>query len=262
MRATIVDTARSEWTKFHSVPSHVHGLLAGLVLMVVMGALTTNGVIEGYHGMAAEEKGTFDATYTSMHGGFLFAQVSMGALGVLMMTSEYATGTIRSSLTVVPRRGRLLAAKVGTVALITLAAGLVAGFAAFLLGQAVIAAGDAPAATLSQPGVLRAVVGMGLIWALVGLMGVALGCLLRGTTGALTVLVTINLLIPIVGPRLASDAAGEWLQKYWPITAGLRIIATVPDRELLSPWAGLALLAAVTAALLATAFATFRRRDA
>lgn len=164
-------------------------------------------------------------------------------------------------MTVVPRRGRLLAAKVATFGLIALLMGLVAGFGAYFLGQRVIGAAGAPTASLGQPGVLRAVVGMGLIWALVGLVGVAVGGLMRATMSATTVVVAINFIIPVITPRLLPDAVGDWVTTYWPISAGLQVTTTVqlPDRML--PWSGFGVMAAFTAVLLLAAFALFRSRD-
>ncbi|MEV4069774.1 ABC transporter permease [Nonomuraea fuscirosea] len=248
---------RAEWTKFRTVPSNLATLVAAVVLMVGPGTLTAYRAGEGHQGA-----GVFDAANISLYGGFLFAQIVVGSLGVMVASSEYATGMIRTSLTAVPRRARLLAAKVTMFGAVALAAGQVASFASFLLGQVVIAAAGAPAATLGQPGVLRAVAGMGVVWALVGLVGVALGCLLRETMIATTVLVAINFIIPIIGPRLLPEAAGAAVTTYWPIAAGLRITTTVADPARLGPWAGLGLLAAFTALLLAAAFALFRTRDA
>lgn len=256
--SAIADTMRSEWTKFRTIPSNVPILLATVAVMVGAGALTANGAAKGYQTAGA----AFDPTYISMYGGFLFVQIAVGALGVLVVSSEYATGMIRTSLTVVPRRGRLLAAKVWTFGLIALVMGEVAAFGAFLFGQSVIGAAGAPAATLGQPGVLRAVVGMGLIWVLVGLTGVALGCLLRDTMAATTVVVAVNFIIPIIGPRLMPDAVGNWVSTYWPIAAGLRVTTTVHSAERLAPWTGLGLMAAFTAVLLIVAFGVFRSRDA
>ncbi|MFC4062279.1 ABC transporter permease [Planomonospora corallina] len=258
MRAPIADTMRSEWSKFRSIPSNIPILLATVTVMVGAGALTANRASEGYRAAGS----AFDPTYVSMYGGFLFAQISVGALGVLVVTSEYATGTIRTSLTVVPRRGRLLAAKIWTFGLIALVMGEIAAFGSFLLGQTLIGAAGAPSAALGQPDVLRAVVGMGLVWALVGLVGVALGCLLRNTMAATTVVTVVNFIIPIIGPRLMPEAVGEWVSVYWPISAGLRITTTVHDAERLAPWTGFGLMAAFTAVLLMTAFAVFRSRDA
>lgn len=258
MRAAIADTMRSEWTKFRSVPSNIPILLATVTVMVGAGALTA-GRASGAHRAAGA---AFDATHISMYGGFLFAQISVGALGVLAVTSEYATGTIRTSLTVVPRRGRLLAAKIWTFGLITLVMGEVAAFGSFLLGQTLIGAAGAPSAALGEPGVLRAVVGMGMIWSLVGLIGVALGCLLRNTMAATTAVTIVNFIIPIIGPRLMPAAVGEWVTVYWPISAGLQVTTTVHHADRLAPWTGFGLMTAFTAGLLLAAFAVFRSRDA
>ncbi|GGL18656.1 ABC transporter [Sphaerisporangium melleum] len=262
MSAPFADTARSEWTKFRSVPSNPRNLVAAVLLMVGLGAVTARGAGSGYAAMPQQARELFDPVHASLYGGFLFAQISVGTLGVLMVGSEYATGMMRTSMTVVPRRGRLLAAKMVTYGLIALVVGVVSSFAGFLLGQVTIASGGAPTATLGDPGALRAVVGMGVLWALVGLTGVAIGTLLRATMSATTLLVTVNFLIPIIGPRLLSDAAGNWLETYWPISAGLQIINTVQDPDRLTPWTGLGLMAAFTAALLALAFVLFRERDA
>ncbi|WP_436764172.1 ABC transporter permease subunit [Streptosporangium sp. V21-05] len=256
--SAVADTMRSEWTKFRTIPSNVPILLATVAVMVGAGALTANGAARGYR----EAGAAFDPTYISMYGGFLFVQIAVGALGVLVVSSEYVTGMIRTSLTVVPRRGRLLAAKVWTFGLTALVAGEIAAFGAFLVGQTVIGGAGAPSATLGQPGVLRAVVGMGLIWVLVGLTGVALGCLLRDTMAATTVVVAVNFIIPIIGPRLMPEAVGDWVSTYWPIAAGLRVTTTVHNAERLAPWTGLGLMAAFTAVLLVVAFAVFRTRDA
>ncbi len=78
---------------------------------------------------------------------------------------------------------------------------------------------------------LRAVVGMGLIWGLVGLVGVALGMLIRATMAATTVLVAVNFIIPVIGARLLPDAVGDWVTTYWPISAGLQITTTLQNPE-------------------------------
>ncbi|MEV0383412.1 ABC transporter permease [Nonomuraea sp. NPDC050643] len=247
----------AEWTKFRTIPSNLLNLLLAMGLMVGPGTLAAYRAAEGYQG-----SGAFDAANVSMYAGFLFAQIAVGALGVVVAGSEYATGMIRTSLTAVPRRGRLLAAKVGLFGSVALVAGEVASFVSFLFGQAVIAAAGAPAASLGQPGVLRAVVGMGLVWGLVGLVGVALGCLLRSTMTAVTVLVAVDFIIPIIMPRLLPEAAGEALMTYWPIAAGLQVATTVQNPDRLGPWPGLCVMAACTAVLLAVAFALFSSRDA
>ncbi|HEY6740176.1 MAG TPA: hypothetical protein VI076_15135, partial [Actinopolymorphaceae bacterium] len=140
LSTAMVRTVRSEWTKFRTIPSNVPTVVTALALMVGLGALTARGAAENFLARAAGSSGgaaeAFDATYASMYGGFLFAQITVGALGVLVMTSEYATGTIRASLTAVPRRGLLLASKVGMYGALALVAGLVASFGAFFVGQA------------------------------------------------------------------------------------------------------------------------------
>ena len=109
------------------------------------------------------------------------AELALAVLGVMMVSAEYPTGLIWVTLSAVPHRGRLLAAKTAVFALVGLVIGEVLSFAAFVIGQLVIS-GTAPTAALGQPGVLRAVAGTGLFLALIGVLGVAVGALVRSTT--------------------------------------------------------------------------------
>jgi ABC-2 type transport system permease protein len=109
-------------------------------------------------------------------------------LGVLVITSEYSTGSIQTSLAAVPRRGRFLAAKATVLTAVSLITGEATALTVFLLGQALIS-GQAPTAAFGQPGVLRAVLGSGRYLAALGLLGVALGTLLRHPAAAIGVLV-------------------------------------------------------------------------
>ncbi len=89
----------------------------------------------------------------------------------------------------------------------------------------------------------------------------ALGILIRAAMAATTVLVAVNFIIPVIGPRLLPDAAGAGVTAYWPISAGLQITTTVQEPGRLEPWTGLGGWAGFTLVLLAAAFALFRSRD-
>ena len=255
---TFADLLRSEWTKLRSLRSTAYTLLALLVIGIGMSALVTSGTSRRYADLTAEEQATFDPTMQSLQAFFL-VQLVISVLGVMVVTSEHATGMIATSLTATPRRGRLLAAKTLVFAAVALVVGQVQVFGAFLLGQAVLAAGGTPHATLADPGVLRAVVGGGLYIVAIGLLAVAIGTLVRATAGAVTIMVGITLLVPAMSGLLP-----EWAHPvlvFWPSIGGSSIMAVVPDDSLPVWWVCFGGMCAGVAGLLALAFALFRRRD-
>jgi ABC-2 type transport system permease protein len=257
--ATFADAVRSEWTKLRSLRSTVYTLLVTAALALGFSALFATGAGRRYHDQPAQ-RADFDPTAASLQSFFL-VQLAVSALGVLAVTSEYTTGMIRTSLAAVPRRGRILTAKALVFGLVALVVGQVAAFGAFLVGQTLLAGADAPNATLGQQGVLRAVVGCGLYLAVVGLLGVAVGVLVRATAGGIMIMVAVTLLIPLLTPALP-EAMAKVVGKYWPTRAGSQVMSVQPDANLLSPWAGFGVLCAWVLATLAVAFAVFRRRDA
>ena len=136
--------------------------------------------------------------------------------GVLAATGEYGTGTIRSSLAATPRRPLFLVGKVVVVGAIALAVGEVLTFASFWIGQAVLSGGGVPSATLGQPGVLRAVVLSGAFLALLGLLGLGLGVIIRHTAGAMAAYVGITFLIPLLHPNLPGTRSATRRWGSWP----------------------------------------------
>ncbi|MCA2214178.1 ABC transporter permease [Jidongwangia harbinensis] len=254
----MIGVLRSEWTKFRSVRSTPLTAALTVVLAGGLGMLISRGLGMAYLDATPAEQALFDPTQSSLSACFALAQLAVGALGVISVSSEYGTGMIRTSLTAVPRRGVVLAAKAGVVGLVALAAGSIAVLAGFLLGQPVLRSTGAPSASIGDPHVLRALAGGALWMAAVGLLGVALGILLRATAGAFAVLVAVTLVIPLL-----ADMLPPWFGKWWPPSAGREIFQTVPNPEdMLPPWAGLGLMYAAVAAVFAVAFVVFRTRDA
>ena len=158
----------------------------------------------------------------------------------MLITSEYSTGAIRTSITAVPRRPRFLSAKAVIVA-VTFVVAEVSTFAALFIGQVVIS-GHAPTANLGQPGVLRALIGCGFYGALIGLLGLALGALVRHPAGAIAVLVALLLVLPGISAALPSSME-HTVEKFWPTQAGQQVTQVVPTAHNLSPCAGLAIMA-------------------
>jgi ABC-type transport system involved in multi-copper enzyme maturation permease subunit len=159
---------RSERIKLTTVRSTWITLLVAVVLGVGVGALISYLAGTHYATGGFGNRASWDPTNVSFRA-INIAQLAIAVLGVMVVTSEYSSGMIRTSLAAVPRRGRFLAAKALVFTTVALVVGEVMAFAAFLIGQSLIGS-HAPHATLSGPGVLRAVVGAGLYLALVGLL--------------------------------------------------------------------------------------------
>src|SRR5919205_688515 len=149
---------RSEWTKIRSVASTVWTLSLAVVVTVALGMLISALSKNEFDNMSAKDRLSFDPTLISF-AGMTLGQLAMIVFGVLVVSNEYSTGMIRSSLAAVPRRGTFLFSKVAVATGLALVVGLATSFAAFFLGQAML---GAHRAAIGDPGVLRAVVGGGL----------------------------------------------------------------------------------------------------
>src|SRR5580704_3209150 len=173
-RAGFGGTLRSEFTKIRSVRSTYWTLLVLLAVSIGIGAAISAGTAASWSHTSASDRATFDATQASIAGLFYLGQLVIVVLGAMVFTAEYSTGMIRTSLTAMPRRLTVYAAKVVVFACIALVVTIVAAFVAFFLGQALLASTHENA-TLSQPNVLRAVVGTALYVTLCGLFAFAAG---------------------------------------------------------------------------------------
>ncbi len=255
LKVTLPRVVRSEWTKLRSLRSTVSTLLAGVVLMVGIGALFTAVTINQPGGMEPGQT----AISTSLTGTF-FAQLAVGVLGVLLITGEYSTGMIRASLTVVPQRLPMLWSKVAVFAVVVLGTMLVASFAAFFAGQALLS-GQGLAASLSDPDALRAVVGAALYVTVAGMTALALGALLRNTAAAITTFVAIFFVVPPLTLLLPSSLTDHFVQ-YLPSNAGSELIGGAPVAFPLAPWTGFAVMCGYAAVLLGVAAWRLQRADA
>lgn len=241
--AGFVAACRSEWIKFRSLNSNRMALMGAALLTVAIGALLAMATSRHYH-HGLEGGRVWDPTSVSLMG-IGVVELALAVLGVMMVSAEYPTGLIWLTLTAVPQRGRVLAAKTAVLALVSLVVGELLSFAAFAVGQLVIS-GSAPTASLNSPGVLRAVVGTGLFLAVIGILGVAVGALVRSTTGGVAVMVALMFVLPGVGQVLPASWRDPML-KFWPTQAGGQMLNVAHQANALGPWAGLGLLVGFTA---------------
>jgi ABC-type transport system involved in multi-copper enzyme maturation permease subunit len=199
----------------------------------------------------------FDAVSISLTG-VLLAQLAIGVLGVLLVTSEYSSGIIRSTFTAVPQRRSVIAAKAAVFAGVAFAVGIVASLVTFFVGQAILGSAGA---SLTSPGALRSVIGVGLYLGLLGVFAVGLGAVIRSTAGAVAALFGLILVLPGVFQALPSSISDS-VDKFLPGNAGQAIFHTIRDTTTLSPWVGLGVFALYAGAALTAGLVLVRRRDA
>ncbi|TDC52486.1 ABC transporter permease [Actinomadura sp. KC345] len=259
-RATFRHCLHAEWIKIRTMRSTGYVLLGTVVLGAALAWLGCTAAGEEYATLTAEDRLAFDPLAAGLRS-HLLAQVTLAMLGGLVITAEHGSRSIVGTLTAVPNRGRVLAAKAAALLAVVLPTGLLVTFGGFAAGQAALDGAGAPHVALGDPGSWRAILGGALYLALAGLLGLAAGTLVRSTTATVTSLFASLLIVPAFAPMMPGRLA-DWTVKYWPPSAGGQITTGYRDPDLLGPWPGFAVMAACVAVLLAAAFLVFRRRDA
>jgi hypothetical protein len=264
-RYRTIGQIKSEWTKLRTVRSTVWTLFATVIAVVGIGALATAVTASHWATAGPEEHIGFDPTARSLAGLFL-GQTTIGVLGVLAMSAEYGTGTIRATLSAVPNRPLVLFCKTLVFGVVALVTSEILTFAAFLLGQELLK-GSTPYATLSQPGVLRAVAGAGLVLAVIGLFALALATIVRHTAGAITSFVGILLVLPLIVQAFPTSLQHA-LIRYMPLVIAEHMVSvTGVGRDfggagLFGQWVGFGILCGYTLGLLVIGGILLVRRDA
>jgi ABC-type transport system involved in multi-copper enzyme maturation permease subunit len=250
----------AEWIKIRTMRSTLYVILGTLVFCIGLAGLNGSSAGREFADSSPADQASFDPLATSLRG-YLLAQIALGLLGGLVITSEYGARTIVPTLTAVPHRARVLASKAVVLVGVALPVGSAVSLAGFLVGQASLSGAGAPHLALSDGVALRGIFGGGLYLALAGLFGLALGTVIRSTTATVTTLFGVMLIVQAFAPALPGRV-DDWVSKYWPPIAGGQIITSHQDPALLSPWAGVGVMAGCVAALMAAAFVVFRKRDA
>ncbi|MGO9077703.1 MAG: ABC transporter permease [Streptosporangiaceae bacterium] len=256
---------RAEWTKIRSVRSTVWTLILFVVLTVGLTAGLTALIVQSWNGPRAATRDITvhqDPVSFILGAGIGLGQLTICVLGALVMTSEYSTGVIRASLLAVPRRLPMLAAKAVVFGVLLFVVSEIVVFASFFIGAAELH--SKVAVSLSDPGVSRAIIGAGLYLTVLGLLAMAVGGIIRHTAGAITIVIGIVLVLPILTGLLPSN--WWWaahLNAYLPEQAGSLVYRThTAASALLTPWQGFGVYCAWAAVLLAVAAYLLRRRDA
>ena len=285
-RAGFLGAMRSEFTKIRSVRSTYWTLLALVVASIGIGALfswgqtqrlaslktglTLNGRALSHAqaaALVAQRAAEIRSTAVSVSlFGLLIGQLIIVVLGALVITSEYSTGMIRTSLTTMPRRGTVYAAKAVVFSLVALVVGLVTSFVAFFIGQAILST-QSVSTSLGEPNVLRSVIGGGLFLAVTGLLSFGLGAILRHTAGAISAGIGLMFVLMILTNFLPGPPSGWFgqadIDKWIPFFAGSHIWQSqIVGVNPFSPWVGFAVFGGYAAVAIAGGLIAFLRRDA
>lgn len=215
---TLVDTTRSEFIKFRTVRATFIGLATFIFLTIGLAVLITLVIKSNWNQRSPLERLAFDPVATSLVGVF-FAQFAVGVMGARSITSEYASGAIRTTLAAVPRRVRLVISKVIVLLVTFFIISQIVVFAAFEIGQAIYRSGHLPSGTLSNSTDLRAVIMAGVYLTLLTLVGFGIGLILRTTSVTISVYVTVLLIIPIIVNFLPSSWQSH-ISKFLPSNLG------------------------------------------
>ncbi|MCU1488910.1 MAG: putative transporter transrane protein [Acidimicrobiaceae bacterium] len=258
-RYGLPDAIRSEWTKLSTVRSTAWTLLVTVVAAVGLGALVSWVQATHYANNGFIDRATFDPTRVSLSG-LLFAQLAVGVLGVLVMSAEYGTGTIRATLSAMPRRVEVLWAKALVFGSLILVVGEILSLAAFFLGQSILSS-RAPHATLGDPGALRAVLGAGCYLTALGLLALGLATVVRHTAGGISAFVGVLFVLPVISDALPSSVSVH-VNKFLPADIGVSMLSTQPTGTAFPPWGGFTLLCGYAAVALVVGTVLLRRRDA
>jgi ABC-type transport system involved in multi-copper enzyme maturation permease subunit len=259
-RITQLNVLRSEWTKLWSLRSTRWTLLVSFIGMAGLGPLIAAVQMGRWNHMSLGDRLSFDSLNTAVAGQHL-AQLAIGVLGVLVISGEYSTGMIRSSMMAVPTRLPVLWAKILVYATVTFVLMLVASLISFFAVEAITTQHHVQHA-IGDPGALRVVLGTALYMTVLGVLCVGLGAVLRNTAGGIATFVGLLFVLPGIAAILPSSLDHS-ISKYLPLDAGTTVSTHHFDNPWhLSVWGGFALFAAYAVIAVAGGVITLLKRDA
>ena len=247
---------RSEWAKLRTIRSTAWALALTFVISVGLALSSGFSVRNAYtSGNANLVRPDFDPVYSGFVG-LLYGQLSLVVFGVLLVGTEFGSGTIRMTLAAVPQRGRLFAGKVAA----GMGAALLVSIPTALVSWPANQAGLGPyGVAMSDPGVPRAIVGAVVYLTLVCALAIGVATVVRSSALALGILIP---LFYVVEPILGRIPLTKVVAQYLPGQAGAQVMAVGPRGSgALEPGQGLLVLVAWTAAALFAGYLSLRHRD-
>jgi ABC-2 type transport system permease protein len=258
-RVTQANVIRSEWTKLWSLRSTRWSLLAAVVAQGALGILVAAVQMNRWTHLDPHDRATFDSIDAGV-GGYHLAQLAIGVLGVMIISSEYSTGMIRSSFMAVPKRLPVLWAKIGVFSVVTFVLMLISAAVSFFVVQAITQ--HHVQHSIGDPHALRVVVGTALFLTVLGVLATGIGALIRNTAGGIAFFVFLLFVLPGI-TAILPHTVGDSINPYLPLNAGFTVAtSTFEDSHHLSPWGGFAVFCAYAAVAVGAAVVGLLRRDA
>lgn len=258
-RVTFPRVLLSEWTKFRSVRSTAWSLGAGILLTMAFPVIFAFVLSSHWGHMAPSERATHSPLEVAL-AGVNIAQLAIAVLGVLVITAEYSTGSIRSTLTAVPKRLPVLWAKLLDYAAVSFVVMVPAVIVSFFVSQAILARHGILQVSFTAPGIARSLIGGAIYVMLVGVFALALGAIVRNTAGGIATFSGIFFVIPPL-MNLLPLSWNNAITQYLPSEAGRQIFSLDHASHTLTPLAGGLVFAGYCAAAIVIAAVLLRRRD-
>lgn len=266
---------KSEWIKVTTVPSTVILLTCTLIVMVGLAALAAWGISTAQGSMAAmaeqdpqmaaqmEAQGGLDtAAMTVPSSGFIFGQLLIASLAVVLIASEWATGMIRSTMVAVPKRIPALLAKNLVIAVIAFVIGTASAFISYFIAQPILAVEDLDFA-ITADGVLLSIINTGAALALIAVLAMSIGTLLRNTAGSIVTIIGLLFVLPILIVTLLSNLA-DWIPdaaRFLPDAGATQMIALEIADDAFNQWQGALVLGGWALVLLVISLIVTKQRD-
>ncbi|MGW0472553.1 ABC transporter permease subunit [Streptomyces coeruleorubidus] len=250
----------SEWTKIRSVRSTMWTL--GVFVLLVIGIGTLTGVVVANSDPALSGESPLGLGFF----GLLLGSMCIITLGVLTTASEYGTGMVRTTMVACPSRGRVLAAKGIVFFLVAFAVTLVSASLVAFLHVAMLEGQGTKDPSGGEW--LRGTVGISAYVALLGLLSLAIGSIIRHSAGAITIMIGAVLAPLVIALFMFSESlrgVRDALFEY-SIPSQLSVFYSTPGSNSLSSsgpsgWDPLWILLGATAVAFAAAFALLEKRD-
>ena len=249
----------SEWTKLRSVRSTKWSLAVGFLLTIAFPLIFALVTSSHWGSMSPQDRADRHPLDIAL-AGVNVAQLAIAVLGVLLISAEYSTGSIRSTLTAVPKRLPVLWAKLLDYAVVSIVLMVPAVLVSFFASQAILARHDILQISFTQAGVARAVLGGALYVMLVGTFALAIGAIIRNTAGGIAAFAGIFFVLPplmFVLPTSWNNAISQYL----PSNAGRQLFALQHASHTLTPLTGGLVFAGYCAAAVVIAAVLLVRRD-
>ncbi|HWE15298.1 MAG TPA: ABC transporter permease [Solirubrobacteraceae bacterium] len=259
-RVTQAHVLKSEWTKLWTLRSTRWSMLVSFIAMAGLGPLVAAVQMSRWGQLSLHDRLTYDSVNTAL-GGYHLAQLTIGVLGVLVISGEYSTGMIRSSLMATPRRLPVLWAKIAVFAAVTFVVMLIASLISFFAVEAIVTQHHVQHG-LGDPGALRTVIGGALYLTVLAVMCVGIGGILRNTAGGIATFVALLFVLPGISAILPTSVNNA-ISPYLPLNAGTTVAShTFDNPNHLAVWAGFALFCGYALVAIVGAAISLLRRDA